>query len=201
MSKLFAVFIILIALSIIFLQTTRERNQPSNSDRTTSRNNEFQQPRRDRNRQNRKSKRRRSSTAASVSGRAHVVDGDSLEINNISIRLFGVDAPEGRQYCQTKAGEDWPCGRQASAALRRFINNRSVTCIRQDTDKYGRMIALCEVDNVDLNGWLTANGHALAYRKFTRDYVDEEQSAKAAKRGIWRGDFTPPWQWRRENRR
>jgi len=63
------------------------------------------------------------------------------------------------------------------------------------------MVGVCSVEGTNLNGWMAANGHAMAYRKFTRDYIDEEQSAKAAKLGMWRGDFTPPWQWRRERRR
>lgn len=196
MSKLMAIFIVLTALGIIFYQNIQPQGTRTPEGQATQR--ERSSPPQERNSRRGRSKRRRSS---SISGRAHVVDGDSLEINNVSIRLFGIDAPEGRQYCQTQTGEDWPCGRQASSALRRFINNRQVTCERQDTDQYGRMVGVCSVDGTNLNGWMAANGHAMAYRKFTRDYIDEEQNAKAAKIGLWRGDFTPPWQWRRENRR
>jgi hypothetical protein len=41
-------------------------------------------------------------------------------------------------------------------------------------------------------------GLALAYRQFGDDYVDEEAQARAARRGVWAGTFTPPWDWRRD---
>jgi hypothetical protein len=37
---------------------------------------------------------------------------------------------------------------------------------------------------------------ALAYRKYSTEYVDEEDAARAAQLGIWRGGFVPPWEWR-----
>lgn len=197
-----SIFIVIVALSVILFQNVTQQGQKNTQRQTTQR--DKASPPGERNTRSNRNRRRatnQTNRASSITGRAYVVDGDSLEIDNVSIRLFGIDAPEGRQYCKTQTGEDWPCGRQATSALRRFINNRQVTCARRDTDRYGRMVAVCKVGETDLNGWMTANGHALAYRKFTRDYIPGEQSAKAAKRGIWRGDFTPPWQWRRENRR
>jgi hypothetical protein len=40
------------------------------------------------------------------------------------------------------------------------------------------------------------NGWALAYRRYSRAYVAEERAAENAGRGIWRGDFVEPWDWR-----
>jgi endonuclease YncB( thermonuclease family) len=40
-------------------------------------------------------------------------------------------------------------------------------------------------------------GWALAYRRYSMDYVDEENAAASTHRGIWRGSFMPPWEWRR----
>ena len=31
---------------------------------------------------------------------------------------------------------------------------------------------------------------------YSTDYVDEEDAARIARRGLWRGDFIPPWEWR-----
>ncbi len=45
-----------------------------------------------------------------------------------------------------------------------------------------------------------ANGWALAYRRYSPDYVDEEAEAQAARRGIWAGEFVKPWEWRRGKR-
>jgi endonuclease YncB( thermonuclease family) len=47
---------------------------------------------------------------------------------------------------------------------------------------------------------LVRAGLALAYRRYALDYVEEEEAAKAARAGIWVGDFTPPEEWRRRNR-
>jgi hypothetical protein len=44
------------------------------------------------------------------------------------------------------------------------------------------------------------NGWALAYRKYSTDYVGQEQAAQEARRGIWRGQFVLPWEWRRGKR-
>ena len=41
-----------------------------------------------------------------VTGRVDVIDGDSFKIGSAEIRLFGADAPEGRQSC-TRSGDDW----------------------------------------------------------------------------------------------
>lgn len=43
-------------------------------------------------------------------------------------------------------------------------------------------------------------GYALAYRRYTLDYVDEEDAARDAGAGIWQGEFVAPWEWRRGKR-
>src|SRR5512143_3038749 len=43
-------------------------------------------------------------------------------------------------------------------------------------------------------------GLALAYRRYSTDYVDEETEARNAKRGLWASEFTAPWDYRRETR-
>ncbi len=43
-------------------------------------------------------------------------------------------------------------------------------------------------------------GYALAYRRYSKDYVDEEDAARKSKAGIWAGEFVKPWDWRRGKR-
>ena len=135
--------------------------------------------------------------AVRVSGGAKVVDGDSLEIGTTSIRLYGVDAPEGLQTCGEGA-TTWNCGRAATEKLRELVGTKAVSCQEKDTDSYGRTVAVCSAGGVDLGAAMVTAGLALAYRRYSEDYVDEENRARAARRGLWAGPFTPPWEFRRE---
>lgn len=138
--------------------------------------------------------------AAEITGRASVIDGDTLDIHGKRIRLFGIDAPESSQLCQNSSGRDYRCGQQASLALADKIGSAPVTCATKDVDRYGRTVAVCRQNGVDLNEWLVSRGHAVAYARYSTDYVANEGQAKAEKRGIWGGAFTIPSEWRKANK-
>lgn len=130
----------------------------------------------------------------SLSGRARAVDGDTLEIGGVRVRLWGIDAPESRQRC--RAGSRWwSCGGLATAALRSRSGN--VECERRGRDAYGRVLAVCFERGEDIGGWLVAEGWALASRRHARDYVPHEERARTARKGVHRGQFVTPWDWRR----
>ena len=131
-----------------------------------------------------------------VSGQAVVIDADTIDVETTRIRLYGLDAPERRQTCRA-AGQRWPCGEQATRALTDRIATQEVQCEERDRDRYGRMVAVCQLAGQDLNAWLVAQGWAMAYRRFSEAYVTEEAAAEAAGLGIWRGQFVAPWDWRR----
>ena len=135
-------------------------------------------------------------TGATVAGPARVVDGDTLSVGGARVRLHGIDAPERGQRCRA-GGARWDCGRDATRALEARIGSGSVACEARDRDRYGRTVAVCRVAGADLNAWMVAQGWAFAYRKYARDYVGEEAAARAAKRGVWRGEAVAPWDWRR----
>ena len=139
-------------------------------------------------------------SAQTITGIASVTDGDSLEIRGTRIRLHGIDAPEGRQRCTRPSGETWRCGQQAALALSDRIGRRSVSCMARDIDRYGRTIAVCSQDGVDLNAWMVREGWAVAYRRYSKDYVPDEADARRAGRNIWSGTFDMPWDWRRSAR-
>lgn len=136
---------------------------------------------------------------ADVSGPALVIDGDTVEINDQRIRLHGIDAPESRQVCQHD-GVMWLCGAEATKTLRNLIRGASVSCTERDRDRYGRMVSICHLSGMDLNAEMVRAGMALAYRRYSDDYVGHEASAKAARKGLWSGRFVPPWEWRRGKR-
>jgi endonuclease YncB( thermonuclease family) len=132
-----------------------------------------------------------------ISGRARVIDGDTIRIAGIPIRLEGIDAPERDQTCDDANGKPWPCGVAATRRLRERAARQSVSCRPRAIDRYGRVVAACSLpDGSDINAWMVREGWAVAYG-FAKIYFAEELEAKAAKRGIWAGSFVPPADWRR----
>lgn len=131
-------------------------------------------------------------------GRVSVIDGDTLELHGLRIRLAAIDAPESRQTCR-RAHEVWPCGRRAAFALADHVGARTVSCQWRARDRYGRPVAKCTIAGADLAAWMVEQGWALAFRRYGTDYVPHERRARAAGRGLWSGAFVPPWAWRRGN--
>jgi len=139
------------------------------------------------------------SAKADVVGPARIIDGDTLEITGAKIRLHGIDAPESKQNCLAN-GKAYLCGQKASVALTELIGSSSVRCEEKDQDRYGRVVAVCFVGQVNLNASLVSQGWALAYHRYSKDFIDNEAAAKNNRRGLWAGTFTPPWNWRRGKR-
>jgi len=135
--------------------------------------------------------------AATLSGPADVVDGDTLIIKGRKVRLFGADAFEYHQMCGYMA-----CGKIAADTMRDLTGGTTVVCEKYDTDRYGRTIATCRVKcslNVtcDLGQELVRRGLAVAYRHYSMQYVPDETAAKRAHAGAWAHGFDAPQTWRR----
>ena len=137
---------------------------------------------------------------AAIEGVAVAIDGDSLRLAGREIRLFGIDAPELHQNCRDENGRPWPCGRAARRELRRILRRGKLTCHGVDTDRYGREIALCRIGDEDVAELLVRRGLAVALGAAS-PYAAAERAARAARRGIWRGEFETPATWRRRHRR
>lgn len=133
-------------------------------------------------------------------GQARVIDADTIDIGDTRFRLHGIDAPESGQSCRHPQRGTWRCGQQAALALSDKIGRAHVTCHQTDQDRYGRVVAVCDLRGDDLNNWLVTSGWAVAYRKYSQDYDGAERQAQQSKRGIWSGDFVPPADWRRGTR-
>jgi endonuclease YncB( thermonuclease family) len=127
-----------------------------------------------------------------ILGKARVVDGDTLRIGAIPIRLQGIDAPEIKQTCRTEHGVEWACGRVVTQVLTKMVKGRTVSCIGAGLDKYGRTLAKCSVDGQDIGAYLVENGLALAYRKYSSDYVSAEIRAAHSDTGFWSGAVQTP---------
>jgi endonuclease YncB( thermonuclease family) len=131
-----------------------------------------------------------------VSGPARVVDGDTIEIAGTRIRLEGIDAPEAGQTCQDAKSVTWACGRAATREMVEMTRDRSVDCHSRGLDKYGRMLAICYVGDVDLNAEMVKRGLAWAFIKYSRHYVVQEATARQVGIGIWQGSAVPAWEYR-----
>ena len=134
-----------------------------------------------------------------IKGKAKVIDGDTIHIGNNKIRLHGIDAPEQKQTCSFE-GNEWNCGQDATFFLSNLINKKSVSCRVNDIDQYKRLIAVCFIDNININQIMIISGWAIAYRYYSKDFIKEEQIAKKNKIGIWRGTFEEPYIYRKNNK-
>lgn len=139
---------------------------------------------------------------ADISGKPKIIDGDTIEIAGQRIRLHGIDTPEVGQLCEAD-GKPWHCGQEATLALTKAIGRNLVGCFERDRDRYGRVVAICKIggsSGLDLAKQMVSEGWALAYRYYSMEYVAQEEAAKAVGKGLWRGEFVRPWDWRRGKR-
>lgn len=125
------------------------------------------------------------------SGAARVVDGDTIEVAGVMVRLYGIDAPEKAQTCAGPQGE-WACGAWAGRQLSAAIAGQGVTCHPQDRDRYGRTVAICLAGGADLGALQVEAGAAEAYRRYSTRHVAAEGAARARGLGIWGGAMQHP---------
>ncbi len=133
--------------------------------------------------------------AASLSGRAMAVDGDTLRIGETRIRLLGLDAVELDQSCTDRAGAEWPCGREARTFLDRLSESGTTVCVADGRDRYRRVLAHCSTNDADLGEQMVRAGWAVADLEYGLALAE----ARLNGRGIWAGRFDDPAEWRRDH--
>jgi len=93
-----------------------------------------------------------------ITGRAWVTDGDTITINKVQIRLFGIDAPE----------LDHPYGQKAKWAMVKLCKGQTVRAEILADDRFGRTVAKCFLeDGRDLSAELVKQGLAIDWPKFS----------------------------------
>lgn len=135
-----------------------------------------------------------------ISKDVRVVDGDTIVLDDIRIRLQGVDAPESKQMCRLK-GKEIPCGTYATQQLSKMIGRSVVECTDEGHDKYRRQLSYCYVGDRNLNRKMVRDGYAVAYSYFDITFIFDEWLAKVQKKGLWTGEFENPASWRKKQKK
>jgi endonuclease YncB( thermonuclease family) len=139
-----------------------------------------------------------------ISNKVRVVDGDTIVLDGIKIRLKGIDAPESKQECISYSGAKKrtkiPCGEIATAELKNIIGKNKVHCSNEGKDMYSRQLSYCYVGDLNINEEMVRRGYAVAAIKYDKSFKLDEKIAKSTKEGLWAGEFGDPEKWRRNKR-
>jgi endonuclease YncB( thermonuclease family) len=129
---------------------------------------------------------------AELSGEAMVVDAETIEVDRTRFRLYGIDAPEPDETCRNGAAAI-PCGRIAATALMDLVAGASVRCVpianANEPKTAEPAAATCRTDGYPLLEGMVYTDWAHAVRVVSRRYVEFENGAAAAGRGLWRTEF------------
>jgi endonuclease YncB( thermonuclease family) len=80
------------------------------------------------------------------------------------------------------------------------LASKTVSCTWSKHDRYGRILARCTANKIDIGLWMVQHGWAIPYRDCKCEtYRIAAEDAQKAKRGIWTGSFLEPWIWRRSH--
>ena len=129
-------------------------------------------------------------------GLPEVVDGETVRVDGKTFRLYGIDAPDIAQTCEIR-GRAYNCGRVSMTALMDLVAGVSIRCVPRRGTAASPILANCFATGYDLSEGMVHTGWALAMPRGGTKYARIEARAKNAKRGLWNGEFTLPWQWRR----
>ena len=110
-----------------------------------------------------------------ISGKAIIIDGDTIRINGEKIRFGGIDAPEREQICYLN-GKKFFCGKISAQKLKEIIGKNNVKCIKEkNRDRYRRIIAECFVNGNSISKNMVKNGHAFDYAKYSKNKYSKYQ--------------------------
>jgi len=109
------------------------------------------------------------------SQKAFIIDGDTMIIDNLKVRIQGIDSPELSQKF----------GKEAKKQLIILTKNKTLRIKIIKFDRYNRAICYIFANNKDVGLQMVQTGYAWAYRRYTNEYVFAEEKAKKRRIGIW----------------
>jgi endonuclease YncB( thermonuclease family) len=137
----------------------------------------------------------------SLAANAIIRDGDTIQLGDVTYRLDGIDAPEFDQICIDDHADPWSCGIDARDQLTKLIGGRDVHCDDLGPDKLFRKrhVGVCTVqgDSTSLNQQIAQMGLAITIESALKVHAkDDAAKAQADKRGLWKGCFVAPQEFR-----
>jgi len=129
-----------------------------------------------------------------------ISDGDTLTLHThdkqqLKVRLAGIDAPEKGQSF----------GQASKRNLSELVYGKRVEVESNKKDRYGRTVGKVLSDGFDVNLEQVKAGLAWHYKAYEKEqtpsdriaYAEAEQSARAARKGLWIDQYPiPPWEFR-----
>lgn len=85
-----------------------------------------------------------------IEGPARIIDGDTVEVAGVRVRLNGVAAPERSE----------PGGNEATDALRAIVAGQTVRCALSGQTSHKRQVGVCWVRTLDIGAAIIAAGRA-----------------------------------------
>ena len=141
--------------------------------------------------------------AEPITGVARIVDGDTVVIAGIRIRLSDIDACESGQPARVD-GRLIDCGAWATDLVSRLIGGQQLRCVPAGADRYDRILAECHLPDGDsLNLEAVRVGAVFLYneRRVPDHYRRTVGEARATGVGVWAFDEVQhPAEYRRAQR-
>jgi hypothetical protein len=120
----------------------------------------------------------------------------------VTWRLDGIDTPEFDQICIDEHADAWTCGVEARDQLAKLVGDRQIRCedLGLDPATKKRHLGTCTVEGetISLNQLLVRQGFALNFDPAGKGrFKEDEAGAKDNRRGLWKGCFVAPQDFRR----
>jgi len=141
------------------------------------------------------------STSPGRAATAVVRDGNTIQLGDVVYRLDGIDAPELDQVCIDDHADPWTCGVEAREQLAKLVGGRQVGCddLGPDPAYRKRHVGICTVEGetMSLNQQLVRQGFAISPSSFVKvAFASDQASAQGDRRGLWKGCFANPHDFR-----
>ena len=128
------------------------------------------------------------------------------DFNYLNVKYFSFNFPFILIFFWSlKKSESYNCGSTSTKALKKYIGRKIIKCDYTEKDRYGRILGTCylwkdESKKLSLNRYMVFTGNAVAYKRYSKEYLKDEKWAKNNQLGMWQGKFIRPEEWRRKTK-